>query len=72
MTSLFRPPGSHTHLLKIHIRHNVGNGTIQATEQHGGRPEKKNKYLFHILLPFFNVTLKFLSELCKFIQCYIT
>lgn len=31
------------HLLEIHVRDNVGNGRIQATEKHGGRPEKKKK-----------------------------
>lgn len=31
------------YILVIHIRHNVGNGTTQANEEHGGRPGKKKK-----------------------------
>lgn len=41
------------YLLEIHIRHNVGNGTIQATEGHGGRPEKKPQTLIAHPFAFF-------------------
>lgn len=59
------------YILVIHIRHNVGNGTTQANEEHGGRPgKKKRKQLITHPFALFNAALKFLNALCKFIRCY--